>query len=79
MDIKVLGPGCQKCKTLDTMVREVVAELNLQANIEKIEDIPQIVQYGVMLTPGLVVNGKVKASGKLPSKEELKKILAQEQ
>lgn len=78
MEIKVLGPGCQKCKTLDAMVREIIAELNIQANVEKVEEIPKIVQYGVMLTPALVINGKVKLSGKLPSKADLKKMIEEE-
>lgn len=79
MEIKVLGPGCQKCKELDKLVKEVLVEMNVQANVEKVEDIPQIVRYGVMLTPGLVINGKVKFSGRLPGKAEIKKMISDEQ
>ncbi|MTI81066.1 MAG: thioredoxin family protein [Firmicutes bacterium] len=77
MEIKVLGPGCKKCQSLDKLVREATSELNIQANIEKVEDIPAIVQYGVMTTPGLVVDGKVKFSGRVPSKDKIKKILSE--
>ncbi|CCO08168.1 thioredoxin family protein [Desulforamulus hydrothermalis] len=78
MEIKVLGTGCQKCKELDKMVREALAEMNVAANVEKVEDIGQIVQYGVMLTPGLVINGKVKISGRLPNKADIKKMIEEE-
>lgn len=75
MKIEILGMGCLKCKTLLNTVNEVVSELNIQAEITKIEDIKQIMQYGVMLTPALVVDGVVKISGKLPSKDEVRAIL----
>jgi small redox-active disulfide protein 2 len=73
--IEILGMGCLKCKTLLNTVNEVVSELNIQAEITKVEDIKQIMQYGVMLTPALVVDGVVKISGKLPSKDEVRAIL----
>jgi small redox-active disulfide protein 2 len=73
--IEILGMGCLKCKTLLNTVNEVVSELNIQAEITKIEDIKQIMQYRVMLTPALVVDGVVKISGKLPSKDEVRAIL----
>ncbi|MEW6066141.1 redox-active disulfide protein [Desulforamulus profundi] len=79
MEIKVLGTGCQNCKALEKAVKEVVAEMNLQANVEKVEEIGKIVQYGVMLTPGLVINGKVKVSGRVPSKADIKKMISEEQ
>lgn len=79
MEIKVLGSGCKKCTELDKLVREVLAEMNVQANVEKVEDIAQIVQHGVMLTPGLVINGKVKISGRLPGKADIKKMISEEQ
>lgn len=79
MEIKVLGSGCKKCTELDKLVREVLAEMNVQANVEKVEDIAQIVQYGVMLTPGLVINGKVKITGRLPGKVDIKKMISEEQ
>lgn len=75
MEIKVLGTGCPKCKALTKTVEEVVGESGLEATIDKVEDINDIMQYGVMVTPALVVDGKVVASGKVPKKEELKKLL----
>lgn len=70
--IKILGTGCPKCKTLEKWTTEVVNENNLEAEISKVEDIVQIMNYGVMGTPALVVNEKVLVSGRLPSKEEIK-------
>ncbi|GAB6180814.1 thioredoxin family protein [Desulfotomaculum defluvii] len=78
MEIKVLGTGCKKCKEVDKLVREVLSEINVTANVEKVEDIAQIVQYGVMLTPGLVINGKVKVSGRVPNKADIKKLIEEE-
>ena len=75
MEIKVLGTGCPKCKKLESLVKEAVEELGVQAEIEKVTDVVEIAKTGVMRTPGLVVNGEIKVSGKLPSKEELKTIL----
>lgn len=71
LDIKVLGPGCANCIKLETLVKEVVAENNFPANVEKITDREKFLDYGIMLTPGLVVNGKVLASGKIPTKTTL--------
>lgn len=78
MEIKVLGTGCKKCSELDKLVREVVAEINVPANVEKVEDVGQIVRYGVMLTPGLVINDKVKISGRVPSKADIKRMIEEE-
>jgi len=75
MEIKVLGPGCPKCKTLDKITKEVVDENQINATIVKVEDIMEIMGFGVMRTPALVVDGKVILSGRLPSKEELKNLL----
>jgi small redox-active disulfide protein 2 len=78
VEIKVLGTGCPKCKALYKSVSEVVSEMGIDADIKKIEQINEIVAYGVMLTPGLVINGKVKATGKVPGKTELKKHIDSE-
>jgi len=75
MDIKVLGPGCPKCHTLEKNTLEAVKELGLDAEVSKITDINEIVGYGVFITPGLVVDGEVKLAGKVASKKEIKKIL----
>ena len=76
MEIKVLGTGCPKCKALINAVEEVVSETGVDATINKVEDINDIMQYGVMVTPALAVDGKVVASGKVPKKDELKKLLS---
>ncbi|MDD2476215.1 MAG: thioredoxin family protein [Dysgonamonadaceae bacterium] len=76
MEIKVLGTGCTKCNELEKATREAVAALGINANIEKEEDIMKIMEYGVMRTPALVVDGKVIVSGKAPSEKEIKKLLA---
>ena len=75
MNIKILGTGCPKCKTLEKLTTEVVTENSFDAEISKVEDIVQIMNYGVMGTPGLVVNEKVLISGRVPSKEEIKKLI----
>jgi len=75
MDIIILGPGCQKCKTLEKITREVVNEMGMTANISKEEDIVKIMNYGIMHTPGLVINGKIVLSGRVPSVKELKEIM----
>lgn len=77
MEIKVLGTGCSKCKTLEKITQQAVSELNIKADIEKVEDIQQIMQYGIMSTPGLVINGKVVVSGRVPKVKELKKLIQQ--
>ena len=71
LDIKVLGSGCANCLKLENLVKEVVTENNLPANIEKITDRVKFMDFGVLLTPGLVVNGKVLAMGKIPTKHTL--------
>ncbi len=75
MEIKVLGTGCPKCKTLEKITREVVAQNNIDATITKVEDISEIIKFNIMSTPALVVDGKVVIKGRVPSNEELKKIL----
>lgn len=75
MNIQVLGTGCPKCKTLEKITREVVAESGIDANITKVEDIMEIMQFNVMTTPALVVDGKVVLKGRVPSNKELKEIL----
>jgi small redox-active disulfide protein 2 len=75
MEIKVLGPGCPKCKTLEKLTREVVEQNGIQANITKVEDIMEIMKYGIMTTPALVVDGKVEIKGRVPSADEIKQIL----
>jgi small redox-active disulfide protein 2 len=75
MEIKVLGTGCPKCKKLTQITEEAVKESGINATVAKVEDINDIMAYGVMVTPALVVNQKVVLSGKVPKKEEIIKLL----
>jgi len=75
MDIKILGPGCAKCHTLDKLVREVVAEMKVDATVEYIKDIVKILDYPILTTPGLVINGDVKCSGRVPGKAEVANMI----
>jgi small redox-active disulfide protein 2 len=77
MEIKVLGTGCAKCKSLEKVTRKAVEELNLDASVEKVEDIQKIMEYAVMRTPALVINEKVVLSGQLPKVTEIKDLLTQ--
>ncbi len=75
MEIKVLGTGCPKCKALEKAVQNSLNELNIRADVSKVEDILQIMKYGIMHTPALVIDGKVVLSGRLPNEKELKSLL----
>lgn len=78
MKIRVLGTGCPKCKTLYNTVVKALIELDIAADLGKIEDIKEIMTYKVMSTPGLVINDKVMFTGKVPSLEEIKNFILQE-
>ncbi|MFC1848359.1 thioredoxin family protein [Chloroflexota bacterium] len=75
MDIKVLGTGCAKCSQVEKLAREVVKELGIDASVEEVKDIRKIMEYNVLMTPGLVVNGEVVSSGHIPSKAEVTKFI----
>jgi small redox-active disulfide protein 2 len=75
MVIKILGTGCPKCKTLEKMTREVVEQNGIEATIVKVEDIMEIMKYGIMNTPALVIDEKVAIKGRVPSAEEIKIVL----
>jgi small redox-active disulfide protein 2 len=77
MKIQVLGTGCAKCHKLEANVREAVAELGSDAQVEKVEDLAAITSYGVMMTPALAVDGDVKIMGKVPGVEEIKRLIGQ--
>ena len=78
MEIKVLGIGCVKCKALEKSVREAVAEMNIQADITKVNDIVEIIDSGILRTPGLMINGKVVSSGHILSVSQVKEILSRQ-
>jgi small redox-active disulfide protein 2 len=71
IEIKVLGPGCTNCIKLEALCREVIAELGVEANIDKVTNVNRFSDFGVWLSPGLIVNGEVKVQGKLPTKATL--------
>ena len=75
MKIQILGPGCAKCTKLMATVETAAKELGLVCEIEKVTDLNRIMALGVMMTPGLVVDGEVKSVGKVPSLDEIKKML----
>jgi small redox-active disulfide protein 2 len=76
-EVKILGTGCPKCVDLEQKTRSAVAALNIEAQISKVEDIVKIMEYGIMRTPGLVVDNKVLVSGRVPSVEEIKQLLSE--
>ncbi|MCL5264183.1 MAG: thioredoxin family protein [Chloroflexi bacterium] len=71
MNIKVLGSGCANCKKLEALVEEVVSEMDAAAEVQHVSDYKDIVRYGIMATPGLVIDGEVKSAGRIPSKAEI--------
>lgn len=75
MEIKVLGPGCANCNRLEKAVIEAAGELGIQDTVQKVSDIKEMLSFGIMSTPALVIDGKVKFSGRVPGKDELKKYL----
>jgi small redox-active disulfide protein 2 len=79
MEIKVLGTGCPKCKALEKATQDVITEMGVDASITKEEDIMKIMEYGIMHTPGLVINGKVVMSGRVPSTKEIQQFITQNQ
>ena len=76
MKIQILGTGCVKCKTLTANAEKAVQELGLKAEIEKVTGIQDIMKFQILMTPGLVIDGQVKAAGRVPSTEEIKQMLA---
>jgi small redox-active disulfide protein 2 len=75
MEIQILGTGCAKCKTLEKYTRQAAQELNLDASVTKVEDIMEIIAFGVMTTPALVVDGRVVVKGRVPNVNEIKQLL----
>lgn len=75
MNIKILGTGCKRCKALEQNVREAISSAQVNATVEKVEDIPSIVRYGVMSTPALTIDDKIVSAGKVLSVDEVKGLL----
>ena len=75
MQLLVIGPGCTRCKTLAQLTEQAVKELGVTAEISKVTDLKQIMALGVMMTPALAVNGTIKLAGRVPSLDEIKKLL----
>lgn len=73
MKIEVLGPGCAKCDRLEKEVKKVINELGLKDEVIKVKDITKIMEYDIIMTPALVIDGEVKSAGRIPSKDEIKK------
>lgn len=71
ISVKILGTGCKKCQTLEAKVRELISQNNIDAEVEKVTDINGMMSYGIMMTPGLVVNEKVVSAGIIPKDDQL--------
>lgn len=78
MEIKVLGPGCPKCETVEKNTRAALEEAGVEATIEKVKKVSEIMEYDVIMTPALVINGKIKVSGRVPDKNEIKDWIKEE-
>ena len=75
MNIKILGTGCAKCQTLGRTVKEVVSELQIDATVEEVKDMKRILEYPILITPGLIINEHVVSSGKVPTKGEITQLI----
>jgi len=75
MKIEILGTGCAKCKKTEKIVKAIIEELGIDAEMVKIEDLQEIIDRGVMMTPAVVIDGEAKIVGHVPSKDEIRKIL----
>jgi small redox-active disulfide protein 2 len=78
IDIKILGPGCANCQALETNTRQAVDQLGLEATLDKVTDYAAIAGWGVMSTPGLVIDGKVVSTGRVPTAAQITQLLAQQ-
>lgn len=78
MEIKVLGTGCAKCQELYEKVTELNSEMGIAADVKKVEKVEEIIAAGIMITPALLINGRIKAVGKVPNKDTLKRYIEEE-
>lgn len=75
MEIKILGPGCANCKHLYKITSEAVTQLNIEATVTKVEDITEIMKYGIVKTPAIVIDGEVVVKGRVPTEKEIKALI----
>ena len=75
MEVKVLGPGCAKCKTTYNVVEKVIKDSNLDVTLIKVDDIMEMMSYNILITPAIVVDGEVKIKGHVPTEKEIKELL----
>jgi small redox-active disulfide protein 2 len=78
MEIRILGPGCPRCHEVEKRTINALAELELAADVQKVTDIKKIAEYRIFATPGLVINGKIKCSGRIPSQDEIRRWIEEE-
>lgn len=78
MEVRILGPGCPRCQEVEKRTVNALAELGIAADVQKISDIKKIMEFKILATPGLAINGKVKCSGRIPSLEEIKRWIQEE-
>jgi len=78
MEIKILGTGCPRCNEVEKRIINALAELNVAADVQKVKNISAIAEYGILGTPGLIINGKIKSSGRIPTLEEIKTWIQEE-
>jgi small redox-active disulfide protein 2 len=75
MEVKILGPGCAKCKTTYNLVEKIIKENNLDVKLSKVDDIMEMLNYNILSTPAIIINGSVKIKGHIPSEREIKELL----
>jgi len=75
MKIEILGTGCPKCKMTEEIVKKVVKKLGVKADVSHVYDVDKIIDYGAMMTPAVVIDGKIKIEGKIPTEDDIEKII----
>jgi len=78
MEIRILGPGCPRCEEVRKRTINVLAEMDIAADVQKITDMKKIMEYKILTTPGVVINGELKSTGRIPSKDEIRKWIEEE-
>lgn len=76
MEVAILGPGCARCKATEKAVRKALLEMGKEATVIKVEDIKEMIKYGISMTPAVAIDGTIKLAGKVPSVEEIKSLLS---